>query len=425
MARKKTVLLMTVGTGVGGEEHKKSLAHGIMSSVEHHNPEKIIFFGSEESRDTIFFIEDELNEDYDGYEFIQIDNVDNFKEYFYGIKEKAEEFSDEKVIIDYTSGTKTMSVAAAFTSMVCHNKLVSVVGQREKGTVNKGTESIRTQNIYPVYDELIIEKVKDLFNSNRFEAGKLLLSDIVESSDKELYNQLFDIYYNFDNINYDNALKLFDENFLNKIREKWPVLSNKFSENRSALFNMKTIDVDKVDLGKKPWKNKKYRRRCYYILASLLNNAKRRFNEGKYDDAIARLYRSFELIAQIRLREKYNINTSKVDLDYLKKRGLTDEYLNTLDSCKYDLNDDVKIGLAKAYDLLEKLNDSLGIFYAEHYNEINQCSSFRNKSILAHGLNFQTKENYESFEKLVLDAASILTNDLEKYLNQTKFPNIR
>ena len=222
MARKKTVLLMTVGTGVGGEEHKKSLAHGIMSSVEHHNPEEIIFFGSEESKDTIFFIEDELNEDYNGYEFIQIDNVDNFKEYFYGIKEKAEEFSDEKVIIDYTSGTKTMSVAAAFTSMVCHNKLVSVVGQREKGTVNPGTESIRTQNIYPVYDELIIEKVKDLFNSNRFEAGKLLLSDIVESSDKELYAHLFDIYYNFDNINYDNALKLFDEDFLNKIREKWP-----------------------------------------------------------------------------------------------------------------------------------------------------------------------------------------------------------
>ena len=44
MARKKTVLLMTVGTGVGGEEHKKSLAHGIMSSIEYHNPEKIIFF---------------------------------------------------------------------------------------------------------------------------------------------------------------------------------------------------------------------------------------------------------------------------------------------------------------------------------------------------------------------------------------------
>lgn len=404
MARKKTVLLMTVGTGIGGGEQ---LAHGIFYSIESHNPDKIFFFGSKASLNTIEHIHDNIIEDYDGYEFIEIEHIDDFKEYFNEIKAKILEYIDEKVVIDYTSGTKTMTMAAAFASMVYHKNLVFVSGKREGGIVKSGTEKIISQNLYPVYDDLMMDKINDLFNSNRFEAGKILLDDIIESDDKEIYTKLFEIYYNFDNINYQKAFDLFTVDFLKEVIDRFPELKSQLSQNRMALQTIVKKD---------------HKLRCYCILSSLLNNAKRRYNEGKYDDAIARLYRSFELIAQIRLKEKYNIKTSKVDMESLKKRGLTEDYLNTLDSCRSDLNDDVKIGLAKDYDLLEKLNDPLGIFYAENYNEINQCSSFRNKSILAHGLNYQTKENYENFEKLVLEAANILTNDLEKYLNQTLFP---
>lgn len=404
MARKKTVLLMTVGTGIGGGE---ALSHGIFYSIESHNSDKIFFFGSGASKNTIKHIHDEIIEDYEGYEFIEIDHIDDFKEYFNAIKSKIMEFVDEKVVIDYTSGTKTMTMAAAFASMIYHKNLVFVSGKREGGIVKSGTEKIISQNLYPVYDDLMLEKVKELFNSNRFEAGKVLLSGIVESDDKEIYTQLFDIYYNFDNINYQKAFDLFTIEFLKEVITRFPDLKAQLSQNRMALQTIVKKD---------------HKLRCYCILASLLNNAKRRHNEGKYDDAIARLYRSFELIAQIRLKEKYNIKTSKVDLESLKKRGLTEEYLDTLDSCKSDLNEDVKIGLIKDYDLLYHLDDELGIFYSENYNDITECSSFRNKSILAHGLNYQTEEEYLKFEKLVLEAANILTKDLDKYLNQTLFP---
>ena len=220
MARKKTVLLMTVGTGVGDEEKTESLAHGIFFSIESNNPDKIIFFGSKDSMKTIDYIKDDIIEDYGEYEFIEIEHIDDFKEYFNQIRAKVLEFVDEKVIIDYTSGTKTMTMSAAFASMIYHKNLIFVSGERKEGIVKKGTEKILSQNLYPVYDELMLEKVKDLFNSNRFEAGKVLLDDIVETEDKDLYTQLFDIYYNFDNINYEKALERFDEDFLNKIREK-------------------------------------------------------------------------------------------------------------------------------------------------------------------------------------------------------------
>lgn len=406
MARKKTVLLMTVGTGIGSGE---DLAHGIFFSIESHNPDEIFFFGSEASKKTIAHIHDKILEDYDGYEFIQVEHIDDFKEYFNAIKSKILEFKDEKVIIDYTSGTKTMTMAAAFASMIYHKNLVFVSGKRENGLVKSGTEKIISQNLYPVYDDLMMEKIKDLFNSNRFEAGKILLDDVVESEDKQMYEKLFDIYYNFDNINYEKAFELFTVEFLKESIERFSHLKSQLAQNRMALQTIVQKD---------------HKLRCYCILASLLNNAKRRYGECKYDDAIARLYRSFELIAQIRLKEKYGIKTSKVDLESLKKRGLNEDYLGSLKTCKSDLNEDVKIGLIKDYDLLAHLNDDLGIFYSENANDINECSSFRNKSILAHGLNYQTKENYLRLENLVLEAASILTKDLDKYLNQTKFPII-
>lgn len=404
MARKKTVLLMTVGTGSGdGSE----LSHGIFYSIESKNPDKIIMFGSEKSKQTVSHIHDKIIEDYGEYEFIQIEEIDDFKKYFNKIKEIIEQYNDEKVIIDYTSGTKTMTMAAAFASMIYHKDLFFVGGKREDGIVKSKTENIISQNLYPVYDDLMMENIKELFNSNRFEAGKILLDDITESEDMDIYKQLFDIYYNFDNINYDRAFELFTIDFLKEVINHFPNLKLALSQNRKSL---QTIT------------NKNHKFRCYYILASLLNNAKRRFSEGKYDDAIARLYRSFELIAQIRLKEKYNIKTSKVDLEILKKRGIDEDYLNDLDKMRSDVDENIKIGLARDYDLLSHLNDDLGVFYSENYAEISECIGFRNKSILAHGLKYQTKDNYLKFEKYILEAASILTHELDEILNRTSFP---
>ena len=62
-----------------------------------------------------------------------------------------------------------------------------------------------------------------------------------------------------------------------------------------------------------------------YLVADLLNNARRRLDEGKADDAVARLFWCVELMAQHILHAGYNVETSNVDLSILKARGLEDE----------------------------------------------------------------------------------------------------
>ena len=66
-------------------------------------------------------------------------------------------YRDYDVVVDYTSGTKTMT-SAAFVMAILYRKEVSVVsGFRDKnGTVQRGTEQVITQNMYQVYDKLSI-----------------------------------------------------------------------------------------------------------------------------------------------------------------------------------------------------------------------------------------------------------------------------
>ena len=54
-------------------------------------------------------------------------------------------------------------------------------------------------------------------------------------------------------------------------------------------------------------------KRIEYYLPDLLNNAYRQIEEGKIDDAIARLYRISELIAQIKLCELGLINLNTLE----------------------------------------------------------------------------------------------------------------
>lgn len=432
MARRKTALLMTVGTGIGEDklEKAKRLAHGLFISIKYHHPDEVYLFGSGESKLTVDCLKkhhkDEFGEEFDYFEFYEYDGIDNFNEYFNAFKDKILQLSDYKVIVDYTSGTKTMTMSAAFASMIYHKDLVFVGGNRgQTGIVSQGTEKPTSQNLYSVYDDLMFEKINDLFNSNRFEAGEILLDDIVGNNpDKEIYTRLFKIYNCFDIFDYETAYKLFDEEFLEMLRKRWPENAQKFSDNRRSLSSMRKLDPEIVDLGKKPWKNKKYKRRCFYILANLLNNAQRRFEEKKYDDAIARLYRSFEFIAQIELKTKYGLITSKIDMESLKSRNLDESYLNKLENSRDEKSGNIRLGLEQDYILLKNLGSNLGVFYCNNENKIRNVTIHRNNSILAHGFNFSSVEDYNDFEDIVMEMANILTDDISRFMNESSFPKL-
>ena len=126
----------------------------------------------------------------------------------------------------------------------------------------------------------------------------------------------------------------------------------------------------------------------------------------------------FELIAQIELT-KYNIKSSDIDISILKKNNVSDEFIEEIEKTIEDGK--IRIGLSKDFLLLNELGNDLGKYYVENESPIKNLTQKRNNSILAHGLESQTKEDFEKFLDMVLTLSRKLDKDMNKFIKETKF----
>ena len=417
MKRKIKTLFMTIGTEINPKsdvEGFQILAKGIYSSIHKIYPDYIVFFASEISKNVIEHVKELFEADDDefiegqDYEIILLEQVDNFNSCFEAFEQKIwqlDVFSEEKyeIIMDYTSGTRTMSAAMACCGMFYSKDLITVSGDNKNGIVTPGTESIQYQNLYKVYDKFALMRIRNYFNANRFYTASEILENIVdENINKENLLNLVKAYYAWDNMDfivaYDYLTKVNLDGFeLSEIKDDLKV-------------NLKALGA----IVRSPHENLK---NCY-ILASLINNSIRRAEEYKYDDAIARLYRAFELIAQIRL-STYRLISSDLDIDVLLEKNVNQEFIDSLEKTRVDGK--IKIGLIKDFEVLAELGDDLGLYFAENRNKINNLTIKRNNSILAHGLESLDKEDFDQFEELVENLARKLDKDMDKFIMQTKF----
>ena len=417
MKRKDIILFMIVGTGVNsksGDEGFRLLAQKLYSTITKIYPHHVVFFASDRSKETIGYIEELFENDNDefifeeDYHIVPIDAIDDFNTCFEVFESKIWEFDmditkEYQIIMDYTSGTKTMSAAMACCGMFYNKDLISVGGDRTTGEVSVGTEIINYQNLYKIYDRFAVIRIRHNFNANRFMACIETLKRIVDLNiEKESFLNLCKAYYYWDNMDFENAYS-----FLTKVninQRHFIEIAVKLKKNLNALgiiVNSKSENL----------------KNCY-ALASLINNSKRRAAEYKYDDAIARLYRSFELIAQIKL-SKYNLISSDIDIDVLLEKNVSEDFINYLKKMEEDGK--IKIGLTADFLLLNELGDDLGKYYKEHENKIKDLTQKRNNSVLAHGLESQSNEDFENFLQVVVDLALKLDKDMKRFLNETEF----
>ena len=418
MRRKEIALFMIVGTGVNQDSQDngfKLLAQKLYSTINKICPHYVVFFASDKSKQTIKYIgelfkldNDEFIEGED-YQIVGIEAIDDFNSCFEVFEAKIWELDYIKenkryqIIMDYTSGTKTMSAAMACCGMFYNKDLISVGGDRSSGEVSAGTEIINYQNLYKIYDKFALMRIRNYFNANRFMPCVDILSYIVDSSiHKDSLLHLCKSYYAWDNMDFEHAynhLKEVDISLFEFLDIKESLKKN--IKSLGTIVNSKSLNL----------------KNCY-ILASLINNSIRKADEYKYDDAIARLYRSFELIAQIRLT-RYNLESSDIDVSVLLENNVSQNFIDTLEKTREDGK--IRIGLVMDFLLLNELGDDLGKYYIDNENMIKNLTQKRNNSILAHGLNSQSKDDFEDFLEVVISLARKLDKDMGKFLKETEF----
>jgi len=314
--------------------------------------------------------------------------------------------SYDNVTVNYTSGAKTMSAAAVFAGILEEVDWLEVIaGTRKGGIVQCGTEKLINYKTKKLLAEIELrKKLVPLFNMHLYDQARWLLEGIKEEITFENIGALIELvnaYDCWDKFMHGDALEHLkggiDCSKQSERNHDVAVLNASFSKNRGFLERLKKSDD-----------HKKYE----FLIADLINNAERRGEEGKFDDAVARLYRTFEMLAEYGLRRR-GIRLDKIDANDLPEQ-IRDKWKDKIEDGK------LEIGLKQKYDLLKDLKDPLGEKYEDA--ELKELLRKRNYSILAHGLDHVGQAPYEKLLEKVKGIAKEEIPGLSQLQEDAKFP---
>lgn len=396
-------LIINVGLGTSGGA--ESLADALLLSIKDCNPDVVHFVITEKSGQSVFPIVKELMKERRvkaevkelrlkaGSEYDCREVFSEIKNYIENLKQEDRE---AEILVDFTAGTKPMSVGLVLSGCVVGAERFSYVQTKsEDGSPVRGEEEV---NSFYEISEYRFEELKRLF------------------------------VFSFDHYDFSSALEVLDRikkvsnlSEIQKFVETWRRIASLYL--RWDLFDhpsgeeVKGIpgvpDRNKAFLGKLG--NPNFPLRDLYFLADLLNNAQRRIKQKKFDDAVARLYRAVELVAQIKLRS-WGIETSDVDVERLPE-GLKDKYASLRNE-----RGKIQLPLYRSYELLAHLGEELGRnFFEDH--ELRNLLERRNNSILAHGFEPVSEENCFALCARVRKLASLLGRDVERAMKEAEFPD--
>ncbi|TVP84744.1 MAG: TIGR02710 family CRISPR-associated protein [Alkalicoccus sp.] len=307
----------------------------------------------------------------------------------------------ENVLVDYTGGTKAMGAALVLATVDTGVQYAYVSGDKQngggKGIVVDGTEKVlRKSN---PWNSIVLKQRRGITNAWKFghygEAARLC-QEIKDNVSGENYWKdicgglipMFEAYEEWDRFRYKQAFKLMRQArgmlhpfcFMSRPVKAVIVLM----ENHIRLLEPMAVGNAEKKRG--------------FLLQDLLANAVRRGAEGRYDDAAARLNRVLELAAQHRLWEGYNIDSKKCD-----KKKVPETFRQKYVQRDYSDDELLQLGLHTSYILLEELGDEMGRKYGRRQEEIQQLLLLRNQSVLAHGLDPVTENDYDRMLRLVLE----------------------
>lgn len=413
-------LLMTVGTGIGSDpvDAVDRLVRSCSFVIQSYHPDHIIYFCSPESRELVSSIEQGCR-DIRGMqpppsEICLIEDPADFTRCFdviYGVCMLFQEFD---VVIDASSGTRPMIMAASIASFLTRSQVAHVTGEKQSGLVIPGTERIKEMALYAAYDRLRFHQAVEQFNLNHYGSALELLSGISSIPERDMYYTAFSAYYYWDKLNYAEAFRYMQNS---------PDLVEIIPMNREFLQNLVRLEgLEDESLSRKElcrFRQEKY----LYILVDLLNNAKRRIEGERYDDAFARLYRVVELLSQVLLLS-WNIDDIEGKIHFTDlRRYLRDKKDISLYARRADNKGIIRIGLRSKFMLL----DDLGMRGAgAYYQHLEPFLRIRNDSILAHGLTpvrgDLAREMWLEVFEITRRACTDMPFNLENLLVQSAYP---
>lgn len=401
-------MVVTVGTG-------SSVENGILASIKQNNPDYIVFLTTAISKETLQRKNLKVEISRRKYDVKVIENENDAEKCYNVAKEVIKKLKDEgySICVDFTSGTKAMTGGIILAAVAEETpSLVYVTGDRDKN----GRVISHTERVYaiPSPTEIIIDFRKKLlvimFNNYQFYDCLKVINDVkntipytkFKDYNLEKLEIIVNAYHFWDLFEHEKAF-----NELNKVKEK---------EIMSLVTDITQLGKNKEFLGILT-RNKEDK----FLLADIICNAKRRIKEGKFDDAVARLYRAIEFVGQIALKDR-GVDVKNFSLEILKKLPIDEEKRRFYE--KFIENGKIRIGLRNIYKLLDDLETEIGKRFKED-KELHNLLTNRNNSILAHGNKPIKEEDTRKLYDRVLEYAKILFKDINVLIEKAEFIKLK
>jgi CRISPR-associated protein (TIGR02710 family) len=390
------ILLISIGTGIGVE-------NGIKVSIESHKPDYIFFFCTERSIETV---QNRIFGLYDhkfpyGYKIVKISDANNHEAIYrktaniiYNLLSK----NACSLIIDYTSGTKAMSVGIALAAndyAPNTSKLSYVAGNYRDpnyGRVLTGSEIV-SRKITPQaqYLQKTFPIAKKFFDTEDFKNAMIMFHSVSKNNpvgkEKELakiLERISKIYHHWHLWEFQDA----EADFALLFSEEKGLRNEKLLKQKEIISILKILNNDRISLYDILHKNEKGVVEKLFL--NYYRDAESHIKQDEFKRATIMLYRLIELIAQYKLAVE-GIDTARVDKTILKKYNI--EFAN------YSNNKYTSLGCFFSWILSKKLGYFAGIKI--NYKKLQKLLDMRNNLYLVHGKNTPYKTQIEELKQFV------------------------
>lgn len=312
------------------------------------------------------------------------------------------------VVVDYTGGTKNMTAALALATVGKGYQFSYVGGARRNknglGVVEDGSEIIH-KGVSP-WQIFAVEEWRQLVIYTRhynYEAAHGLIQEIQKRQPKtdlirwQGMAKTLSGLLQWDQFNHEKARPLFVEGI--QELDRWSQLKG----DKGIADFVRQSQACLIFLNEMAFETRGFKQPGSSLVQDLVANARRRADQGRYDDAVARLYRALEMQAQLAFFQKTGLSTSEVPFSAVPE-DLRDEYCRFYKDSEKNV---LKIPLYGVFRLLEKLDDPVGRQFFASEKEFLRILNARNNSILAHGMQPVKPSTYESLDGLIRSAFGI------------------
>jgi CRISPR-associated protein (TIGR02710 family) len=397
----------------------------VVAAITHWRPVRIWFVHSPQTKGDIegkivpTASREGLNLDAGRYDFFQLPDAEDFagcvarlRELTRDVEQWVSRGQAFRVVVDFTGGTKCMSAALALQARrwPC---LFSYVGGTERnkngvGTVLSGAERVvHSVNPWDALGYQAVEEFIVLFDQRAFAAAARVAEHAKKRVSREdrkrelnVLEQLARVFEAWDRFDHSTAA-----HHLSAVKAGGNDFRAVLGAQRGGRVLNRVEGLERYlrGLGAAGSPNREH-------IFDLLANARRRQEEGRFDDAVARLYRAIEATAQIRLAEIQGLeSTERVPLarvpEKLRKR---------LEPRAEEGH--VKLGLQDAYALLEAWGDPLGEqFQQAGLNRRESILAARNRSVLAHGFERVSQEVCDRLWQVALELTGVVEGELPRF----------